>query len=57
VCNKFPKYRLTILLDFNAKVGKEKIFKPTIRNESLHKLSNDNGLEVVNFAHLKISVN
>jgi hypothetical protein len=29
----FPKYHITILLgDFNAKVGREDIFKPTIGN-------------------------
>jgi hypothetical protein len=47
----FPKYRIKILLeDFNAKIGREDIFKPTIRNESLHEISNDNGVRVVNFA-------
>jgi exonuclease III len=31
VFNKFPKYRMKILLgDFNVKVGKEDIFKPTV---------------------------
>jgi hypothetical protein len=31
----FPKYYIKILLgDFNAKVGRENIFKPTIGNES-----------------------
>jgi hypothetical protein len=35
---------------YNAKVGREDIFKPTIGNESLHKISNDNGVRVVNFA-------
>jgi hypothetical protein len=35
VFDKFPKYPMKILLgDFNAKVGKEEIFKPTIGNES-----------------------
>jgi hypothetical protein len=27
--------------DFNAKVGRENMFKPTIRNESLREISND----------------
>jgi hypothetical protein len=56
VFNKFPKYHLKMLVgDFNAKVGRDNIFKLTIGNESLHKISNDNGVRVVNFAHLKIS--
>jgi len=51
VYEHFPKYHMKILLrDFNAKVGRENIFKPTIRNESLHQDSNDNGVGVVNFA-------
>jgi hypothetical protein len=52
VFDKFPKYHLKILLgDFNAKVGRrEDIFKLTIGNESLHKISNDNGVRLVNFA-------
>jgi hypothetical protein len=29
--------------DFNAKVGREDIFKPVISNESLHEANNDNG--------------
>jgi hypothetical protein len=33
VFDKFPKYHMKILLGyFNAKVGKEDIFKPTIGN-------------------------
>jgi hypothetical protein len=39
--------------DFNAKVGREDIFKPIIGNESLHEASNDNGVRVVNFATSK----
>jgi endonuclease/exonuclease/phosphatase family metal-dependent hydrolase len=39
--------------DFNAKVGREDIFKPTVGNESLHEISNDNGIRVVNFATSK----
>jgi hypothetical protein len=46
----FPKYHMKILLDFNAKVGREDTFKPTIGNESLHQDSNDNGVRVVTFA-------
>jgi hypothetical protein len=36
--------------DFNVKVHREDIFKLTIRNESSHEISNDNGVRVVNFA-------
>jgi hypothetical protein len=39
-----------LLGDFSAKVGKEDIFKTTIGNESLHEISNSNGVRVVNFA-------
>jgi hypothetical protein len=45
-----PKYHMKILLDFNAKVGRENIFKPTNGNESLHQDNNDNGVRLVNFA-------
>ena len=54
VFDHFPKYHMKILLgDFNAKVGKENIFKPTIGNESLHQDSNDNRVRIVNFATSK----
>jgi hypothetical protein len=57
IFNKFPKYRMKILLgDWNAKVGREDIFKPTIGNESLHEISDDNGVRVANFATSKISL-
>jgi hypothetical protein len=36
--------------DFNAKVGRENIFKPTIGNGSPHQDSNDNGVRAVNIA-------
>jgi hypothetical protein len=42
-----------LLGDFNAKVGREDIFKPTTENESLHEISNNNGVKVVNFATSK----
>ena len=44
-CDYFPKYHIKNLLgDFNAKVGVENSFKPTIGNESLRQGSNDNGV-------------
>jgi len=49
VLNHFPKYHMKILLgEYNAKVRKENIFKPTIGNESLHQESNNNGVAKVN---------
>ena len=55
VLYQFPKYHLKIPLgDFNAKVGRENIFNPTIVNECLLQVSNDNGVRVVNFAYQKI---
>ena len=45
---------MNILLgDFNAKVGRENIFKPTTGQDSLHQDSNDNGVRLVNFATSK----
>jgi hypothetical protein len=54
VLDEFPKCHMKILSgDFNAKVGREDIFKPTIGNESIHKISNDIGVRLVNFATSK----
>ena len=54
VFDHFPKYHIKILLgDFNAKMGRESIFKPTIGQESLHQDSNDNGVRLVKFATSK----
>jgi hypothetical protein len=54
VFDQFPRYHMKVLLgDFNAKVGREDIFKPIIGNESLYEASNDNGARVVNFATSK----
>jgi endonuclease/exonuclease/phosphatase family metal-dependent hydrolase len=57
VFDNFPKYHTKIRLgDFNAKVGRESIFKPTIGNESLHEISKD-GVRLVNAAtskHLRV---
>ena len=38
-----------VLGDFNAKVGRESIYKPTVKNESIHQDSNDNDVRIVNF--------
>jgi hypothetical protein len=52
--HKFPKYHMKILLgNFSAKVDREHFFKLTIGNESLHEISNDNEVRVVNFATSK----
>ena len=43
VFDQCPRYHMKIPLgDFNAKVGRENIFKSPIGNESLHQDSNDN---------------
>jgi hypothetical protein len=38
--------------DFNAKVGREDTFKPTIGNENVHEISNDR-VRLVKFATSK----
>jgi hypothetical protein len=49
--DQFPKYHMNILAgDFNAKVGVEDIFKPTIRIESLCEINDGNRATVVNFS-------
>jgi hypothetical protein len=54
VFDKFPKYHMKILSrGFNEKGSKEYTFKPTTGNESLHKIANDNGVRVANFATSK----
>jgi hypothetical protein len=40
----------TFLVEFKAKVGREDSLKPATGNESLHEISNDNGVTAVNFA-------
>jgi hypothetical protein len=56
VFEDFPKYHIKILLgDCNVKVCREDIFKPTVRNESLHQDSNDDGVRIVNFVTEKTS--
>jgi hypothetical protein len=54
VFDKFPKYHMKILIgDFNATVGMEDTFIPTIGNESLHEINNNNGVSIVNSARSK----
>jgi len=54
VFDHFQKFHTKMLLgDFNAKVGRENIFKPTIAQESLHQDDNDNGVRLVNFTASK----
>jgi hypothetical protein len=54
VFDQFPIYDMQILFgDFSAKVDREDIFKPTVRNESPHRIGNDNGARVLNFTHQK----
>jgi hypothetical protein len=44
--DEFCRYDTKILMwDFNAKLGKENIFKPTIRKKISHEISNDSGLK------------
>jgi hypothetical protein len=53
VFDKFLKYHMKILLgDINAKLGREDIFKLTIGNESLHEISNDNGVKSSELCHI-----
>jgi hypothetical protein len=54
VLDEYPRYDTKILLgDFNMNVDRENIFKLTERNESLHAISNVNGVRAVNFATSK----
>jgi ethanolamine utilization protein EutQ (cupin superfamily) len=46
----------TLVGDLNSKMVKEDISKQRVRNESLHKSSNANGIKVVNFATSKYLV-
>jgi hypothetical protein len=39
-----------LLGDFNAKGGREGVFKSIVGNESLDEISNENGIRVVNFS-------
>ena len=46
-----PKHDVKIVIgDANAQVGREDFFRPIIGRESLHSVTNDNGLKLINFA-------
>lgn len=50
--NEIPRSRTRIVLgDFNAKLGKENIFRSTIGNHSLHDIASENGLRLIDFAN------
>ena len=49
--NQIARLDIKIILgDFNAKVGKESIYKPAIGNESLHNEANNNIIKIIQFA-------
>jgi hypothetical protein len=50
VVDQFPEHHIkNSLRSYKCDVGRESLFKPAIANESLHEISNDNGIRVVNF--------
>jgi exonuclease III len=56
VFDNFSKYHTKIMLgDFNVKLGRGDIFKPTNGKDSLHQDSNDNGVSVVHYVTSKKS--
>ncbi|XP_023311516.1 craniofacial development protein 2-like [Anoplophora glabripennis] len=51
VYNKIPRYDVKMVIgDFNAKIGKEEIYKPIIGSHSKHNQSNENGKKLIEFA-------
>ena len=49
--NQIAKSDIKIILrDFNAKVGKEDIYKPTSDNESVYNETNNNGIKMIQFS-------
>lgn len=51
ILNETPRSRIRIVLgDFNAKLGKENIFRTIIGNHSLHYVTSENGFRLIDFA-------
>ena len=49
--DRLPKYNSKIVLgDFNAKVGREEKYRPTIGKSSPHEITNKNGERLITFA-------
>lgn len=49
--DSIPRSTQTIILgDFNAKVRREDVFRPTIGRESVHERSNNNGIRLITLA-------
>ncbi|KAF0753170.1 ribosome biogenesis protein TSR3 isoform X1 [Aphis craccivora] len=49
--NEIPRNRIRIVLgDFNAKLGKEIIFRSTVGIHSLHDVTSENGFRLIDFA-------
>ena len=54
VCSRLPKHDVKVLLgDWNAKLGKEDLFRPSLGRWSLHDMCNDNGIRFASFATAK----
>jgi len=52
--NQIARSDIKIILgDFNAKAGRESMYKPTIGNESLHNKTNNNRIKMIQFAIYK----
>lgn len=48
-----PHKTQKIIIDLNTKIGKKQIFKPTIGEQCLHEISNDNGSKLISFGMSK----